>query len=306
MNTLEKERIRNLKFHILNYMSENTNFNLRETIDEKDLKEKFYFKKSDILNYSNIFLKNKQFKDEIIEELNGYFEQHRAVGKVDVETLEFKNIYETLSEYFSGKYNEDIDTTDLINRGAALASKIHWAYLPVYKETYMNNSGMIPEENLEEYYRHYHMIEDLYREITNSSLKVDWRSIPGDINLNKAMKMSIYTARWGHEENYTVKRTESGWIFEHFSYNNIVCKPNGHSLDGEDIKINGFYSILEQDSIQYPREGVEYALEQLWEEADTTNMSIEKLKVKINEIGKWISEVEKAVHEFQPSWVGYY
>lgn len=308
MENLRKERVRNLTFHILKYVIENPSFNIDEEITNEDLKTKFYFKQSDVLNYSSEFLNNSRFKDDIKNTLNEYLALHqRYKVEIDESKVEdFKSIYKKLVDYYAN-INKNENLQLLLHEGALLAEKIHWISLPIFKEDYMSNAGMLPESNLREYYCHFHTIEDLYREITNDVKKVPWKSVQGDINLNKKMKMKIYTNRWGHHDFYTVQRTIEGWIISFQSYKNVMCKVNGESLgnitSNEDT---GFYEILRHDSVQYPKDGVRYALATLWEEADSTEMSITVLEKKLNEIAVWISEVEKATHKYQPSWCGYY
>ncbi|AJD91992.1 hypothetical protein JMA_26750 [Jeotgalibacillus malaysiensis] len=303
MESLRKERMRNLTFHILKYVIENPSFNIDEEITNEDLKTKFYFKQSDVLNYSNEFLNNSRLKDNIKSTLDEYLALHqRYKGEINESQVEdFKSIYKKLVDYYAN-INKNEDLQLLLHDGALLAEKIHWISLPIFKEVYMSNAGMLPEENLEEYYFHFHTIEDLYREITNDVKKVHWKSVQGDINLNKKMKMKIYTNRWGRHDYYTVQRTIEGWIISFLTFQNVKCKVNGESLDTD----TGFYEILRHDSVQYPKDGVRYALETLWEEADSTEMSKEVLEKKLNEIAVWISEVEKATHKYQPSWCGYY
>lgn len=308
MESLRKERVRNLTFHILKYIIENSSFNVNREITNEDLKTKFYFKQSDVLNYSSEFIDNNRFKENVKNTLSEYIALHqRYKEEIDESQVEdFKLIYKKLVDYYAN-INKTEDLQLLLSQGAVLAEKIHWISLPIFKEVYMSNAGMLPEDNLEEYYHHFHTIEDLYREITNDVKKVHWKSVQGDINLNKKMKMKIYTNRWGHHEVYTVKRTTEGWVFSFNLYQDIKCKVNGeslHSITNEED--TGFYAILRHDSVQYPKDGVRHALETLWEEADSTEMSTEVLEKKLHEIAVWISEVEKATHKYQPSWCGYY
>lgn len=124
----------------------------------------------------------------------------------------------------------------------------------------------------------------------------DWKSVEGDINLDKDMKFKVYTTRWGHDDIYTIRRTFKGWDVRHIGINGETEKNGRGALE----------SNLEHDSICYPKEGVEYAFQTLWQEADTTSMSIEELQSRIQDIADWISEVEKVTHQYQPDWCLYY
>lgn len=189
----------------------------------------------------------------------------------------------------------------IIQKTKEIAAKLHWIYLPIYPEQTIINSEIIPEENTEEYYNHFHTIEDLYRVIFESG-EIEWNSIEGDINLNSPLKMKIYSSRWEHNDIYFVKRTMTGWNFKHLSYD-VDCSKDG-TLNS--MKNDGFYSILAHDSIQYPYDGVKYALETLWKTADSTSMTTKELEIKLQDIGDWINAVEKATKNNQPNWVGYY
>lgn len=190
---------------------------------------------------------------------------------------------------------------EIIKKTKVTAAMLHWIHIPLYPEQTIMNLDIIPEENTEGYYNHFHPIEDLYRVIFENG-EIAWDSIEGDYNLNSPMKMRIYSSRWGHDDIYSVKRTMTGWNFKHLSYD-VNCSADG-SLDGS--KKDGFHSILAHDSIHYPYDGVKYALEILWKKADSTNMSIKELEGQIQEIGDWINAVEKATKKYQPNWVGYY
>ena len=53
-------------------------------------------------------------------------------------------------------------------------------------------------------------------------------------------------------------------------------------------------------------DGVKYALAELWNQAEEGEITFEELQIRLQQIADWISNVEKAVGEGQPEWVGYY
>ena len=63
---------------------------------------------------------------------------------------------------------------------------------------------------------------------------------------------------------------------------------------------------LHHDSVFYPEDGVKYALAELWNQAEEGEITFEELQIRLQQIADWISNVEKAVGEGQPEWVGYY
>ena len=109
------------------------------------------------------------------------------------------------------------------------------------------------------------------------------------------MKFEVYTRRWGHEDRYTIKRTIDGWYCGHMSING-KCKKNGEG---------GLFDNLDHDAVFYPQEGVEYAMQKLWEAADEGEIDFQEMEKRLQEIADWISTVEKSI-DSQPEWVNYY
>lgn len=74
------------------------------------------------------------------------------------------------------------------------------------------------------------------------------------------------------------------------------------------IQGNLFYNLEFHEFIllQILPDKVKYALETLWKEADTRSMTVNELEKHLQDIGEWISAVEKATKNYQPKWVGYY
>lgn len=297
----KKVRQRNLLVKLFNAYTQDNSV-LTRSFTQDELRKQLYFKESDIIYNAmgilerdgNVFKLTENTVKKLLE-----FEQFRDKSKKELEAnnsieTEFKGIYTKLKSYFAAYMQEKNIYENNMPRAIELAKILHWIYLPIYSEQMIENRGIIPENNLEDYYNHFHSIEDLYYEI--SGLGKKWNSIEGDINLNKELWFKVYTSRWGHHDNYRIKRTSDGWYVEHISING-PSKKNGEGA----LEAN-----LEHDSVVYPKEGVQYALETLWNEADESEMNIEDLQYKLQQIADWISEVEKATHKYQPDWCGYY
>jgi hypothetical protein len=300
----KEARIRNLKIKLFK-VSISKGKALEQSYSKEAIHKKLFFKRSDIEEYIDCFFdaNNEKYliKPEIKEEFNTYFEKYDQFS-IDQQELEgiLKINYENIRDiYMNFKPTEE--ASEKIQKTKEIAAKLHWIYLPIYPEQTIINSEIIPEENTEEYYNHFHTIEDLYRVIFENG-EIEWNSIDGDINLNSPLKMRIFSSRWGHFDTYSVKRTMTGWNFKHLSYD-VDCSKDG-TLNS--VKKDGLYSILAHDSIQYPYDGVKYALETLWKTADSTSMSFKELEIKLQDIGDWINAVEKATKSYQPNWVGYY
>ena len=292
-------RKRNLTVKLFKKYLEDNAVEKRE-FDKDDITKALYFKQSDINNYLSDFFeegaKDKfKIKNSCIEVIKNIKDKHdKYIAQKNDLTEEFKNIYKILKGCFDS-FRIDNETYDKnINRAIELAEKLHYIYMPIYSEQMIINREYLPENNTKEYYNHFHAIEDLYYEVNNQGK--DWRSIDGDINLNQDLEFKVYTARWGHEDNYTIQRTYKGWYVRHISMNGESEKNGVGAIEGN----------LEHDSVCYPKEGVEYAFETLWEEADTTTMSVNELQNRIQDIASWISEVEKVTHKYQPDWCLYY
>lgn len=244
----------------------------------------------------------KNTPKDTIQDLNSWLDKHKNASnekhKLESIRLEISKKYMLLSNQLK---NMALDNNDgfskVINDVADKMELLHWDTLPTYNAQYINNNGVLPEENIKAFYNNYHAIEDFINFLDNPN---SWK-LTGAQNLNKKMKFSIYTNRWGHYDNYIVKRINEGWHFEFLTHSLKSKKDGTYSSEND-----GFYSILNNDSVFYPLEGIKYALSILWTEADETNMSVEQLNNRLREIGHWISEVNKTNYINQPSWVGYY
>ena len=117
----------------------------------------------------------------------------------------------------------------------------------------------------------------------------------GNKTLNKEMKFYVYTRRWGHEDCYRIKRTDTGWYCEFMTIDSNCGK------DGK----GGLQNNLNHDCIFYPKEGIEYAMLKLWDEANQGVLDMELLSERLQQVAEWISISEKSVYA-QPDWVYYY
>lgn len=300
-----KARIRNLKIKLYKVLLSKGEVILEQNYSEEAIQKKLFFKKTDIMYYLDNFFELDNGKYSLKQTIKDDFEEYSAKynlhssNEQELKIL-LKKYYEEIRDiYLNFKPTEKAQ--EIILKTKEIAAKLHWIYLPIYSEQIIISSDLIPEEDVLEYYNHFHTIEDLYRVIFENE-EIAWDSIQGDINLNATIKLNIYSSRWGHHDIYSVKRTLVGWNFNHLSYD-INCTKDG-TVSGK--KRDGFFSILAHDSIQYPYNGVKFALETLWEIADSTSMSIKELEIKLQEIGDWINAVEKATKNKQPNWVGYY
>jgi hypothetical protein len=298
-------RRRNLKIKLFKIKLSKGNI-FEQHFTKESINKKLFFKKSDITLFINDFFESCGeehyiLKKEIHENFEEFFKKHEEYFEQKEELEEaLEGYYKKIKNIFLN-FEPSSNAQKLIEEAKDIAAKLHWLYLPIYPEQSIINSDLIPEEDVLEYYTHFHMIEDLYKVIFENG-EIEWNNIEGDINLNMSMKMKLYSVRWGHDDIYSVMRTVDGWNFKHLSYN-VSCDIDGTIKNKER---SGFYKILDHDSIQYPYEGVKYAFESLWKEADKDSMTVQDLQKKLQDIADWISEVEKTIKLHQPIWVGYY
>lgn len=290
---VSKERERNILINLINYLKK-MNKNIEERFTEEQIKKNILLKEIDQLVYKDEFFtkynsikKNKQTK---IKEYLNNFNKNKDFNEED----KFKNIYLELKNMLeNGEYNSE-KFSSLIHSGIELAKKLHWKYLPIFDEQIMKNRGCLPEDNIDEYYNHYHTIEDLYEEIIDKGIK--FNLLNGDETLNKEVDFKVYTVRWSGYDTYKITRTVYGW-----KVNNIL-------ISSETLKdgTGGLFNNLKHDSVFFPKDGVAYAMEKIWELADNGELNLNELEEKLQEIADWISDVERNMRVKQPKWCNYY
>jgi hypothetical protein len=299
-------RIRNLKMKIVKSVFED-GFDINSKISDEQLKSTFFFKEKDVLDYKEIFVKDDYLEPNLKSEIENYLSK---VSKKDLSNnskliSEFEFNYLQMTSYYKfPKRISEKEYDDYLNIAIEQAKVLHWEFIPIFDEQFILNREIIPEKDLHEYYNHFHAIEDLYRWINGDQ---NWKSTQGDLNLDIKMKFRIYSSRWGHDDYYQVHRTTFGWVFSHLSYQNVECSPDATGRGkSTDQNSTGLFAIFNQDSIQVELDGVKYAFEVLWKMADETEMSVDELQTRLNEISDWLEQIEKAIKNAQPSWVGYY
>ncbi|UJG41739.1 MAG: hypothetical protein K9W45_04555 [Candidatus Heimdallarchaeum aukensis] len=103
----------------------------------------------------------------------------------------------------------------------------------------------------------------------------------GEKQESQAFTMSIFSRRWGHEDNYIVFMWEEGWKIS--SHSGIVeCNKRFEP---------GLYDILKHDSINYPKNLPLY-FEWFWEEAQEQGLNHEEIQEGLTELTNWINRCE--------------
>ena len=257
-----------------------------EILDEKKIRkevinllvEKGYVKDTKLhipKEYKNLYEEFLSKREEIsLEKKESLEEEYKRIfSKARKEYLEDKD--------FTFKYYKE--NSEKLKK---LAAELHYLELPEYTDYLVYNRGVLPEKNLIEFYDHYHSLEYLYEWLENPINEQNKiRQIKGDINLNKELKLEVYSNRWGHLDQYTVVRTLEGWDCRFVSF--IKGNKNGDAI----------LNFMKHDGISYPV-SLEDDFEELWDQADKQEMSITELQNKINEISTWIIETEQKKPSF--------
>lgn len=294
-----KVRERNLKINIAKQLIINE-FTERKTFTRQELKDIFFFKESDVLSIAPGLFDVSEDEYVMTSEFADFVDKVVRSNKAVKEYLtaaeaEFIKIYGSFREeverdmyraYAGNKYQK------LFSKLKEIIPIIHWGKLPIFNKYLLYNREKNPDLEMIEFYDHPDCLNALLNEVKGKGIILSNKS---DDTLDKEIPFRVYTRRWGHEDRYSIKRTVNGW---HCGYIAIrgECKKNGEG---------GLFNNLDHDSVFYPKDGVAYAMEQLWEAADEGEIDFEELTKRIQQIADWISTVEKSIYA-QPEWVGYY
>ena len=294
-----KVRERNIKINIAKKLIE-TGIVSKRSFTKEDLKNIFSFKERDFLyiagNIFDIRVDQYTMTSGFAEFIDKVIQSNNAVKKTSLRAeADFIKLYGSFREeseiemyraYVGDNYRKILESLkDII-------PIIHWGRLPIFNKYLIYNRGIDPELDTIEFYKHPDCLDALLNEVKNKGIVLSNKS---DYTLNKEMKFRVYTRRWGHEDIYLIKRTVNGWNCGNISIEG-ECKKNGYG---------GLFINLDHDSIFYPKDGVAYAMEKLWEDADEGLIDFSELEKRIQQIADWISTVEKSISA-QPDWVGYY
>ncbi len=165
-----------------------------------------------------------------------------------------------------------------------LGKKAHKLHLELKKtgnepkhHKYMYENRRVSPDTLE-FYEHIHPVEDLLKFIDNPSANDD----PVDQTLGEEFEFPVYSSRWGHKDNYKIKRTKNGWKIDFLTIGGTSDKRGYPYL----------FKNFEQDGIEYPK-SLGMRMEWLWERAKEDGLSKERLQEELNRLAEWISEIEE-------------
>jgi hypothetical protein len=184
------------------------------------------------------------------------------------------------------------DVRNLIQDAGERSHKLHMllkarAIEPKHHASMITHRDLQPDDT--EFYMHIHPIEDLLKFLDNEHANDD----PVDLTIGSKFTFRVYSNRWGHDDDYKVKRTNGGWEIGHIAISGPCDKGGKPSL----------FENLRHDSINYP-EGLEGWMEWLWNQAEANGLTAEQVQAALQELADWVSQTEKSA----PSggvWEGY-
>ncbi|MGL5716350.1 MAG: hypothetical protein ACRCXX_13505 [Cetobacterium sp.] len=116
-----------------------------------------------------------------------------------------------------------------------------------------------------------------------------------DILLDAELNFRIYEKRWNEYTNHILKITINGWIILKDG-NVLKSKRNGQGA---------IFNILDEANIFYPKDGIGFALEKLWNQFSDKEIDERELQYKLSEIAIWISDVERYLRRNKPKWINF-
>ena len=189
-----------------------------------------------------------------------------------------KELRKYVDELKANLRNPEFDYQKVEENMGDLAHKLHMSIEPHPKHhRYMlDNRGLNADHP--DFYKHIHPVEDLLAYLKNDTANDD----PEDQTINEIFSMRIFSRRWGHEDQYDIKRIETGW--------EISFLARGGNCDQEGKPF--LFERLDHDSINYPAALPGY-MKWLWEQAAEQGLAKEEVQKELDAIGFWISACEK-------------
>jgi hypothetical protein len=294
----ERARSRNLRVSIAKEIIRQGS-SLSEIYTVSEIMEQFCFCRRDVKYLLKFFFQPEGKRYALNAKTRGFLEKallayQKALPLLgEAEVMFLKTFGRYYDQSKMDRYNFDYSQLNSIyNDLHDVILILHWGRLPILNKYLMINSGRIPEEDVINFYDHFHMLQAMLNDIRGEGEKMTTK---GDETLDLEMTFSLYTRRWGHDDIYHMKRTVDGWSLE-YSAIGSSCEKDG---------TGALFHSLEHDSVFYPKDGIKFAMAELWEQADEGALTPKELQDKLQQIADWISVVERAVGEGQPDWVNY-
>lgn len=299
-NIEDQARKRNLCISIVRYLSEKPEM-LESTYELPEITENFCFRKRDIKYYlTDFFCSVEDGRYRLCPDMQKMIEKfllahEKALPALDEAKVMFlKTFGRFYRDMEKDKYHFDVKRLDRIYADLYdTITVLHWGQLPILNKWLMINSRRISEEDVVDFYDHYHMLSAIMCNIQGNEEKMTRR---GDRTLDHEFVFSVFTRRHHTHNRYRIQRTVDGWSAGHISIKG-PCKKDG---------TGALTANLTHDSVFYPENGLKHAMSELWEQAEEGELTPDQLQERLQQVADWISAVERAVGEHQPSWVQYY
>jgi hypothetical protein len=174
-----------------------------------------------------------------------------------------------------------------------LAHQLHMSLKKSGKEpkhhAYMIKNRELSPDN-EKFYDHVHALEDLLAFLDNPNANVD----PEDKTLGEDFEIRIFSPRWGHEDVYNLKRTNSGWELGGTTKRGS-CDFSGHPF---------LYQTMRNDLVEYPASLPSY-LKYLWYSAKEKGLTKEEVQEALDLLAGWVRSVSRTKPNNDRVWGGY-
>ncbi len=193
---------------------------------------------------------------------------------------------------FAGIHIDDDDVHVWIDEAGERAHRLHMSlkergFEPKH-HAYMIENRELPPDN-PQFYIHFHPIEDLLKFLDDEHANDD----PVDQTIGLDFTFRVFSNRWGHDDTYSVKRTEDGWIISHLAIGGS-CDKGGRPF---------LFENLRHDSIKFPAR-LDGWMEWLWDKALSEGLTQAQVQEALQELAGWVSSTERNA----PSdgiWKGY-
>ena len=291
---IKKEKERNIMINLTKYLIKN-NKCVDYEFSYDEIRSHILIKDIDYIVYKEKLFDIDKFKlnKEVIGMIKKYIDTHFFNLNCDKENDFKKEFIELNNSLCVNIYNED-KVKSHIKNCANLAKELHWKYLPILNVELMKYRSCLPEELTFYYYKNFHTIQSLYKEIVGKG--IEFHTVSDKHIVGQNMDFKVYSTRWNSYDTYIIRKTNYGWeIID----NNLKAF---HSLKNG---VGGLFDILNNDKIYFPKEWIMEALEKLWDLADNGMIDLEELKNRINSLAIWISDIERNIRIKQPKWFKY-
>lgn len=283
-----KARLHNLLIRIYKEATKKKpRFKYDDVISKQNLVD-LYFRKADfrMIDEPNTLMDKVEggyrLTDSAKRKVKSYLEEHKKYKGEAKQPERYIQLFITME---SLRRDDSMDKGDKVreikNKLLLMAPALHWNNQPEYEEYLLINSGQLPEDDLNKFYDHYHMLEDLYWVLSKDSQRKKIDTTLGDINLGENITFDVHSNRWGHLDRYHIKRTMDGWCVDRHS----------GRIEGDKYG-SAIILFLDHDRIIYPHKIKDF-FARIWDYADGYDAKIEEIQELMQGVADWISVTEK-------------